>query len=96
MLVTHLIAAAALPAATLAAAQQAPPPEPVGPAITVETEKVAADEKVVCKFTTTGTMMRKRICMPQSEWKKAEANSADALKGLRDWQRVRCSMGTRC
>ena len=95
MFVTHLMTAAVFSAATLAAAQEAPP-APDAPTITVEGEKAAADEKVVCKFTSTGTMMRTRICMPQSEWKKAEASSADALKGLRDWQRVRCSMGTRC
>jgi hypothetical protein len=96
MLATHAIAVVALLASAAAAAQQAAPPEPSGPTITVTEKKPQAADKIVCKSLSTGTMISKRMCMPKSEWAKAESASRDALRGMQDWQRVRCNFGTRC
>lgn len=79
-----------------AAAAQGPTEAPEQPPITVTGEKIPADEKMVCKQTTTGTMIRKRICMTEDQWSTAQTNSEDQLKSLREWQRVRCSFGTKC
>ena len=93
MSVTHLIAAIA--AVGNAAIVQAAPPA-VQPPIVVEGTKQAAVEKTVCKLTSTGTMLKKRICMGESDWARVEANTEGTLKSLRDWQRVRCNFGMRC
>ncbi|HYC63778.1 MAG TPA: hypothetical protein VEC14_03520 [Reyranellaceae bacterium] len=94
MIVTRVIAAIAAAAAAPAIAQQ-PPAQPEPEPITVTGEK-PADEKLVCKMTDTGSMMRKRVCLPKSEWAKLEADSQDNLKTLREWQRVRCNFGSIC
>jgi hypothetical protein len=44
----------------------------------------------------TGTMISKRLCLPKSEWAKAESGGQQALDAMRDWQRVRCNFGTTC
>jgi hypothetical protein len=95
MRVTCLLAIVAT-AGSAAVAQQAPP-APAEPPIVVTGEKPPPPaEKMVCKLTDTGTMLKKRICLPKSEWSIIESNSEETLKQLRDWQRVRCNYGTRC
>jgi hypothetical protein len=41
-------------------------------------------------------LIAKKVCMPKSEWARAEHNTDDSMKTMRDWQRVRCNMGTTC
>jgi hypothetical protein len=81
---------------TGAVAAQQPAPGPVGPTITVTGEEPQAEPKLVCKYSSTGTMLRKRICKSKADWAKAEQDSEQALKEMRDWQRVRCGFGTGC
>lgn len=91
-IVRFIIAAAASSAAV---AQQAPPP-PAQPPITVTGQAVPDADKPVCRYTDTGSLIPKKVCMPASEWARAQSNNDDAMKTMRDWQRVRCNMGTRC
>ena len=94
MPVTHLIIAIAANFGT--ANLQAAPPAVQPPIVVVGTKPAAGAEKTVCKFTSTGTMIKKRICMVESDWAQVEANTDGALESLRDWQRVRCNFGMRC
>ena len=106
MFLVRLIAAAALLGGSAAAQQPAPvqPPAPAqGPAtatngapITVTGEMPEPEPKLVCKQTTTGTILRKQVCKTEAEWSRAGHNSEETLRALRDWQRVRCSFGMRC
>ena len=92
-IVRFIIAAAASSAAV---AQRAAPP-PAQPPITVTGQKVAPDpDKPVCKYTDTGSLIPKKICMPASEWARAQSNNDKSMKTMRDWQRVRCNMGSGC
>jgi len=84
-------------ASSAAIAQQAPAPPPAAqPPITVTGQAVADADKLVCKYTDTGSLIPKKVCMPKSEWARSQSNNDDAMKTMRDWQRVRCNMGTRC
>ncbi len=96
MLFVRFAALIALLTGATAAQQPAPAPGPAGPTITVTGEEPQAEPKLVCKYTNTGTMLRKRICKSKAEWAKAEHDSEDALKAMRDWQRVRCGFGSGC
>jgi hypothetical protein len=92
-IIRFIIAAAASSAAV---AQQAPTPPPAAqPPITVTGQKADSD-KPVCKYTDTGTLIPKKVCMPKSEWARAQSRDAEAMKTMRDWQRVRCNMGSGC
>ena len=90
--VRFIIAAAA---GTTAVAQPAPPP-PAQPPITVTGQAVPDPDKPVCKYVDTGSLIPKKVCMPASEWARAQRNTDDEMRSMRDWQRVRCNMGTRC
>lgn len=93
-IIRFTIAAAA--AGSAAVAQQAPPP-PAQPPITVTGQKVAPDpDKPVCKYTDTGSLIPKKVCMPASEWTRAARDNDGAMKTMRDWQRTRCNMGSGC
>ena len=86
---------AVLLAAGSAAAQNAPPP-PAEPPIVVTGDKQTPEQKPVCKLISTGTMFPKRVCMTKAEWADVETDAEDAMKQMREWQRVRCSFGLRC
>jgi hypothetical protein len=91
-IVRFIIAAAASSAAV---AQQAPPAPPVSqPPITVTGQNDA--DKPVCKYVDTGSLIPRKVCMPKSEWARAQRNTDDEMRSMRDWQRVRCNMGTNC
>jgi hypothetical protein len=92
--ITSFLAAIAIAGSPASAQQFAV--DPAGAPILVYGPKQPAEEEVVCKYTSTGTMFRKQVCRPASEWTKAEAKSEDTLRAMRDWQRIRCSFGTRC
>jgi len=93
-IIRFIIAAAASSAAV---AQQAPSPPPAAqPPITVTGQAVPDADKPVCKFIETGSLIPKKVCMAKSEWARSQSNNDDAMKTMRDWQRVRCNMGTRC
>jgi hypothetical protein len=95
MRVVRFIIAAA--ASSAAVAQQSPPPAPAAqPPITVTGQAVPDEDKPVCKFVETGSLIAKKVCMPKSEWARAEHNTDDEMRSMRDWQRVRCNMGTTC
>jgi hypothetical protein len=84
-------------AASSAAIAQQAPPAPVQPPITVTGQKPLPDpDKPVCKYTETGSLIPRKVCMPASEWARAQSDTDGAMKTMRDWQRVRCNMGTRC
>ena len=91
-IVRFIIAAAASSAAV---AHPAPPP-PAQPPITVTGQAVPDPDKPVCKYADTGSLIPKKVCMPKSEWARAQSDTDGAMKTMRDWQRVRCSMGTNC
>jgi hypothetical protein len=97
MFAVRLIAVGALLAGGPAVAQE-PAPAPEGAPSTVTGDKLKPEPKpkLVCKETTTGTVLRKRICLPKSEWARAEKDSGETLKAMRDWQRVRCGFGSIC
>ena len=92
MRVVRFIIAAAVSSA--AVAQQAPPP-PAQPPITV-TGQLPDQDKPVCKYIETGSLIPRKVCMAKSEWTRAQSDTDGAMKSMRDWQRVRCNMGTRC
>ena len=92
-IVRFIIAAAA---SSAAAAQQTPPPPAAQQPITVTGQAVPDPDKPVCKYVETGSLIPKKVCMPKSEWARAERSIDDDMRSMRDWQRVRCSMGTRC
>jgi hypothetical protein len=95
MRITRFIIAAA--ASSAAVAHQAPLPPPAQPGITVTGQKPAPDpNKPVCKYTDTGSLIPKKVCMPASEWARAQSETDGAMKTMRDWQRVRCNMGSGC
>jgi hypothetical protein len=73
-----------------------PPPAQGNPPIIVVGEKPPHVDKVECKTLNTGTLIPKRVCMPESEWSDAEKRSRDALRSMRDWQRMRCRYGSIC
>ena len=91
-IVQFIIAAAASSAAM---AQQSPAPA-AQPPITVTGQAVPDEDKPVCKLVETGSLIARKVCLPKSEWARAEHNTDDSMKTMRDWQRVRCNMGTTC
>ena len=95
MFVTRITCLIAIIASTSAMAQQAQQETQIPPA-TVTGEKPAPVDKMICKLTSTGTSIPKRICLPKSEWAKTSERSDDALRAMRDWQRVRCNFGSTC
>lgn len=95
MRIVRFIAAAA--ASSAAVAQQATPVPPASQQpITVTGQAVPDEDKPVCKFVETGSLIPKKVCMTKSEWARTERNNDDSMKTMRDWQRVRCNMGTTC
>jgi hypothetical protein len=92
-IISFIIAAAA---GSAAVAQQAPPPPPQPP-ITVTGQRAVPDpDKPVCKRVDTGSLIPRKVCMPAAEWARAQSNVDGEMRAMRDWQRVRCNMGTRC
>jgi hypothetical protein len=92
-IITFIIAAAA---GSAAVAGQTPPPPPQAP-ITVTGQRAAPDpNKLVCKYSETGTLIRRKVCMPASEWSRLQGGTSERMKDMRDWQRVRCGMGSVC
>jgi len=99
MLLFRFLAATALLSGASIAQEPAPggaPSPEVAEPITVTGEIPQPEPKLVCKYSSTGTMLRKRVCKPQAEWAKAEQDSEQQMKDLRDWQRVRCNYGMSC
>ena len=96
MLVARFFAIAVLLTGAAAAQQSGAAADPAGPTITVKGETSKTEPKLVCKYSSTGTMLRKRVCKSKSDWAKTEQDSEDALKAMRDLQRVRCGFGTSC
>jgi hypothetical protein len=39
-------------------------------------------------------LIPKKVCMPASEWARAQSNKDDLMKTMRDWQRTRCTGAT--
>lgn len=94
-LATRLLAAAASLTLASVAVAQAPPAKENGPIVVIG-EKPPRVDKIQCKTLSTGTLFPKRVCLPQSEWANAEQQSRDALRGMREWQRMRCRNALTC
>jgi len=95
MIVTRLLCLVALAASSTALAHQAQQ-DASSPPITVTGDKIPPADKMVCKLTNTGTSIPKRICLPKSEWARAEQSTDNTLREMRNFQRVRCNFGSTC
>ena len=78
--------------ALLAIGQAAsPPPQKPLPPVVVNGQQPVTPQKV-CKWSGTGTMFPKRICLTPDEWAKAEGDAEGAMEQMREIQHgARCS-----
>jgi hypothetical protein len=87
-----MLVALILSTALAAAPQSTAAPPPVQPPITVTGQQPTSAEQKVCKWTGTGTMFPKRICMAPEDWAKAESNAEGDIQRMREIQHgARCS-----
>jgi hypothetical protein len=86
MLVSLIISAA-----LASQAPSVPPPVTQQP-VTVTGQQPPGQPQKVCRWSGTGTLFPKRICMTPDEWEKEEGNAEKAIQQMREIQHgARCS-----